>query len=294
MSEPARFPGPAVPNLAAQEPAREPLPSSELPTSIGAGVGQMLRAAREARNMSVTEAAQSLKLGPRQVEAIEAEDWASLPGNTMIRGFVRNYARVLGIDADLLMRGLDAAQLQRAAHLEVSAGTTASLPHSVSRRVERRDYLAVLAGLLLLGLAALAYFYIPKDLWQDKWRAMLERTPPPAAAPAAAPPVAPVAAAGESVTVVATPNATLLTDAGVGGHALKFSFARPAWVEVRDGRGQLIFSELGQAGSQREIGGQPPFSLVVGNSTYVTLEYQGKMVDLSQRTKGDVARLTVE
>jgi cytoskeleton protein RodZ len=80
------------------------------------------------------------------VAAIEAEDWASLPGNTMIRGFVRNYARLLNVDADTLMHGLDAAQLQQTAQLEVSAGTTASLPNTSSRRVQRRDYLAVLAG----------------------------------------------------------------------------------------------------------------------------------------------------
>lgn len=248
--------------------------------------------------MSLSEAAQSIKLGPRQVEAIENEDWSSLPGNTMIRGFVRNYARVLGIDADMLMRGLDAAQLQQTAQLEVSAGTTASLPHSAGRRVERRDYLAVIAGLLLLGLAALAYFYIPKDLWQDRFAALLARSPSPAPAeaPVAAvsPPPAGPAAPGESVTVVAAPNATLLSDAPASAATLKFSFTRPAWVEVRDARGQLIFSELGQAGSQREVSGQAPFSLVVGNSTFVTLEYQGRMVDLSQRSKGDVARLTVE
>jgi cytoskeleton protein RodZ len=44
--------------------------------------------------------AQSLKLGPRQVAALENEDWQSLPGNTMIRGFVRNYARLLNIDVE--------------------------------------------------------------------------------------------------------------------------------------------------------------------------------------------------
>jgi cytoskeleton protein RodZ len=82
--------------------------------------------------MSLADAAQSLKLGPRQVEALEAEDWKSLPGNTMIRGFVRNYARLLNLDADALMRALDAAQLQQKAQLEASAGTTASLPHSAA------------------------------------------------------------------------------------------------------------------------------------------------------------------
>ena len=122
--------------------------------------------------MTVADAAQSLKLGPRQVEALEAQDWSSLPGNTMIRGFVRNYARLLSLDPDELMRELDAAHLQRTVELDVSAGTTATLPPTV-RRVERRDYLAIIAGLILLVLAGLAYYYVPADFWQSQMAAWI-------------------------------------------------------------------------------------------------------------------------
>lgn len=296
MSEASGAAAPEVDGLAGEEGSRAALATGEMATSLSGGVGQLLRAAREDRKMSVAEAAQALKLGPRQVEAIEAEDWAALPGNTMIRGFVRNYARLLNIDADLLMRRLDAVQLQQTAHLDVSAGTSSSLPNPAGRRVERRDYIAIMAGLLLLALAALAYFFAPLDSWQEKATALFARNtaPAPVEVSAPAPAVATAAATGESVTVVATPNATVLSEAATGGQGLKFSFARPAWVEVRDGRGQIILSELGQVGSQRTIDGQPPFSLVVGNSAYVTVEYRGKVIDLSQRSKGDVARITLE
>ena len=78
-------------------------------------------------------------------------------------------------------------------------------------------------------------------------------------------------------------------------NGLKFGFDPPSWVEVRDRSGQVIFSQFCSAGSQREIEGQPPFALVVGNSSHVTLLYNGKAVDLSKhRSKDDVARLTLE
>ncbi|MEF8713515.1 MAG: helix-turn-helix domain-containing protein [Accumulibacter sp.] len=291
MSESSRFSAPAAPGLPAADPSLEQLTSGETLAPVSGSVGQQLRTAREARNMSLAEVAQSLKLGPRQVAAIEAEDWASLPGNTMIRGFVRNYARLLNVDADTLMHGLDAAQLQQTAQLEVSAGTTASLPNTNGRRPQRRDYLAVLAGLLLLGLAVLAYFYAPADFWQEKLAALLARNPVPVQQPVVPPP----AATGESVTIVPTPNATVLSDTTTNGRGgLRLRFSQPAWVEVRDGHGQIVFAELGPAGGQREVTGQPPFSLVVGNATQVTIEYQGRMIDISQRIKGDVARLTIE
>ena len=82
--------------------------------------------------------------------------------------------------------------------------------------------------------------------------------------------------------------------ARASGNALVFAFSEPSWVEVRDRSGQVIFSQLSQAGSTREVSGQPPFSLVVGNASHVSVQYRGKPVDLSKRSKDDVARLTLE
>ena len=76
--------------------------------------------------------------------------------------------------------------------------------------------------------------------------------------------------------------------------SLIFSFSEPSWVEVRDRTGQVVFSQLNQPGSRPEIPGEPPFALVIGNASHVTLHYKGEAVDLSKRSKDDVARLTLE
>ncbi|HRL76350.1 MAG TPA: DUF4115 domain-containing protein [Candidatus Accumulibacter phosphatis] len=283
--------------------------TSGSPTLVAGGVGQQLRAAREARGASLAEVALSLKLGLRQVEALENEEWQLLPGNTMIRGFVRNYARLFHLDGEQLMRSLDAAELQQTPQLAASAGTSASLPQTVGRRAERRDYLAVFGGLLLLGLALLVYFFAPLESWQAQLNEMIESRSAASRLERPLPvPVAPAAgestvrpAGSESVTAVTAPNATVLSAANpsssvgaAGGDDLRLSFAQSAWVEVRDAMGQILVSGMIPAASQREIGGQPPFSLVIGNATQVTVQYRGRMIDLAPHSKGDVARLTVE
>ena len=63
---------------------------------------------------------------------------------------------------------------------------------------------------------------------------------------------------------------------------------------MKDKSGQVVFSQLSPAGSLREVSGQPPFSVVVGNAGNVTLQYKGKDVDLTKRSKDDVARLILE
>ena len=72
--------------------------TSDAPETTTAGA--YLRASREAAGLSVDVVAQQLKLAPRQVRAIEEDDYARLPGRTFVRGFVRNYARLLGIEAE--------------------------------------------------------------------------------------------------------------------------------------------------------------------------------------------------
>ena len=81
--------------------------------------------------------------------------------------------------------------------------------------------------------------------------------------------------------------------AGKLATSLHFEFARPSWVEIRDGSGRVLISQLNQPGS-REFEGQPPFALVIGNASHVALRYKGEAVPLSQRSKEDVARITLE
>jgi cytoskeleton protein RodZ len=72
------------------------------------------------------------------------------------------------------------------------------------------------------------------------------------------------------------------------------NFAQPSWVEIRDRSGQIVFSQLNQAGTEQQVDGQPPFLLVVGNAAHVTVRYQGRTIELQPRSKDDVARVTVE
>ena len=65
--------------------------------------GGAIRAARESQGLSVHEIANRLKLSPKQIDAIEADHFAALPEPTIVRGFIRNYAKLLKIDAQPLL-----------------------------------------------------------------------------------------------------------------------------------------------------------------------------------------------
>lgn len=70
---------------------------------IAPGVGRMLTDARLAREWTVAQVADKLKLTTRQVEALEAEDLSRLPSAVFVRGFIRNYARLLEISPEALL-----------------------------------------------------------------------------------------------------------------------------------------------------------------------------------------------
>ncbi|MCS6786585.1 MAG: DUF4115 domain-containing protein [Thiobacillaceae bacterium] len=74
------------------------------------GFGAALAAAREAKGLSRAEVAERLKLSPRQIEALEAEDWTALPSPVFVRGFVRNYARLLELDPERLIAPVNGAE----------------------------------------------------------------------------------------------------------------------------------------------------------------------------------------
>jgi cytoskeleton protein RodZ len=66
--------------------------------------GAQLSARRQALNWSVEQVAAQLNLAPRQIQAIEADNYAALPGMAIARGFIRSYAKLLNIDAAPLLQ----------------------------------------------------------------------------------------------------------------------------------------------------------------------------------------------
>ncbi|HLX21769.1 MAG TPA: helix-turn-helix transcriptional regulator, partial [Usitatibacter sp.] len=66
-------------------------------------LGQMLASERERQGLSRADAAQRLHMSAYQVEALETGDYSRLPKGTFLRGFVRNYAKVLGVPVDTVM-----------------------------------------------------------------------------------------------------------------------------------------------------------------------------------------------
>ncbi|MBU6460247.1 MAG: DUF4115 domain-containing protein [Proteobacteria bacterium] len=66
-------------------------------------VGYRLRIERERQALSRDEVAAKLHLSVSQVEAIEEDDYSGLPALTFVRGFVRNYAKLLHLDSENLL-----------------------------------------------------------------------------------------------------------------------------------------------------------------------------------------------
>lgn len=76
------------------------------PTAL-ANPGETLRAARESKNWSLPAVAKQLNLSERSLTQIEAGDFSQLPGHTFARGYVRAYAKLLGLDQNRLVQQFD-------------------------------------------------------------------------------------------------------------------------------------------------------------------------------------------
>jgi len=154
------------------------------------GVGEMLRSAREAHGYSLADVAQALKLTQRQVEALETERFDLLPGAAFARGFLRNYARLLGLNPDPLIQSLAQTEGVGAPSLAPVCNAEGTMPAGDGGLRPSAMPIALLAVLLLGGVVAGWYFdWFEQPQDQAESAAVIE-TP---VAPAAVMPVPPAA-----------------------------------------------------------------------------------------------------
>jgi cytoskeleton protein RodZ len=257
------------------------------------GIGAELARAREAQGLALMEVAQQLKFAPRQLEALEQERFDRLPGATIARGMLRNYARLLKLDPEPLIERL-AGQLDTPDATQLVARFRQPVPFSDGARRATMIYIGA-SVVVLAFVGAVAY----------EWHQ--ERKAPQVAAPAAEPPRTPPVAVQTAVPAPLPavekkeeperkPAAVAAVTAPPAGglQRIVLRCEEEAWLEVRDGAGRVVVSSLNPAGSERVVRGRPPFELVIGNAAHVQLTYNERPIDLQPFIRVEVARLTLK
>jgi cytoskeletal protein RodZ len=156
-------------------------------------LGEEFRSAREARSLSLSDVAERLHIRSVYLAAIEDEDWHVIGAPVYVRGFMRTYARFLGLDPEAAVARF--AQTVPAGTPAASAPRPAAANPSEKRGPERSS--PSLAAILSIIAAVLVVLFVGYEFYQY-------RVGPPVATPvadsSAAPADSAVAAAGDAGT----------------------------------------------------------------------------------------------
>lgn len=241
-----------------------------------AGEGKILRAAREERGWTLMDAEEATKIRTRYLQALENEDYAVLPGSAYIKGFLRTYAKQLGLNPDMLVG------LYKANSSPDEPVLHSPLPPIKTRPVWLRPAVAILMAMLAIALVVGISHLTQKP--QETARSEYSPAPMPQA------PKEPQQANAQTLSpqnpstvsgAASTPGSAPTPDNTAGGVTsdtltAKLVFTEDVWMSLRvDGQPPLQQKFL--AGTTKEIiANQKIEFLTVGNAGGVTITLNGK------------------
>jgi transcriptional regulator with XRE-family HTH domain len=223
-----------------------------------AGLGEDLRAAREARNLTLSDISERIHIRTIYLQSLEAEDWGAIDAPVYVRGFLRTYARFLGLDPEESVARFNAA---------LPVGAVASAPSSTApslRTAPRRGpSLWLLLGAAIAAVLVLFVAYNFIKLQQDQGTVgSVEQAAAPAGSPSAAPSSVPAPQAAGRPTSLA------------GANGLGLRFVGRSWVHV-DVDGAVAMDGIYPAGTEKVFHGKEA-TVRVGNAAGVQLTVDGR------------------
>jgi cytoskeletal protein RodZ len=251
-----------------------------LPTESGS-FGDWLRRQREVREISLRDIADRTKISFRYLEAMEADRFDLLPAPVFAKGFLREYARYVGLSPDdvvnhylsehhpeeLATEPKDDGKVVARSRPKADTGPPAM------RRNWSGGLVLAIAGLVLLVLVALAAWLADR---RHEDRRDVGQQAPAMTAPAPAPPaVQPAAPARPSPPPPSAPIQVSL------------DFSHDCWVEAVIDGGKHRFSELRVQGESLPLEAETSISLTLGNAGAVDIQVNGYPLPLNKK-EGDV------
>lgn len=263
--------------------------------------GSVLRRNREAQGRTIADVVQVIRFSARQIEALERDDYKSLPGSIAVRGMVRNYAKYLRLDSTPLLKQLEPAVPVSEADVRPPANMGEAEPPNIVERVPPK-FVAV--GVLVLLLVLGSYWYVNFQGSGGGLAYLVGRVghtsdpaTPELAANQANPgadsgvvmPITPASVAVEHSPIVSSTDSIPTPFAG-----LHVEFDDLSWIEVRDATQKVIYVGEYPAGTRQDIEGKPPLQIWIGKASGVRVFMGGRSIDLKPYTREEVARFSLE
>lgn len=255
--------------------------------------GTQLKTQREKRKITLDDVSASTKISNRFLSALETDRFDQLPGGIFNKGFVRAYARYLGLDEDQAVADYLAASGDDDPNVPVEVAPAQKVwaeqreQSSVDLRIPWKE----LAGALSIVVAGLA-------LWAFRSREFQHPTKPEMVAAAGSPAAGRVSSA--NVVPSTTPvSAAAREEAPLGASPLehivfqlRIVAGEDSWISVSGEKGE-IFHEILTPPDQKSITARGPITVKVGNARGVNLFFNGRPVPI-QGKEGEVKILVFD
>lgn len=335
----------------------------ELDGEVRGFPGHLLREAREERGYSQKEAARDLHLTSKVIDALEESNFDIISSSLFARGYIRSYARHLGLDGQALVAEFDAIYGVPNQNKKPMPGV-----HQLGQQSKPGDtWVKLISIIFVIGLVVASVLWwqhqnggsmlqrlnnvtlsntaadlVVESLGEDDNSSdmeLLAANPSEVGATVsddqAAATEAPVQTLDVAEIVAVKPIVTALSEAvsvspemsdvsdssalnpeiiavpavaqteestgaadvaalGPNEALLMMAFDKDCWVEIKDGNGKMVLSDLYASGSTIEQVVTAPIEILLGRSSGVTqMTFNGEVIDLKPHTRKDIARLTL-
>lgn len=126
-------------------------------------LGEKLRQAREERGIALSEVAEQTRISPLYIESIENDDYRSLPGGIFNKGFVKSFAKYVGIDEQEALQ--DYASIAANPDNQITEATRTYRPEVLTDdRSSSSSLPTIIFAVIILGLMTGGILFLVKYL----------------------------------------------------------------------------------------------------------------------------------
>lgn len=255
--------------------------------------GHLLKQARKRKRRKYTKLSSELRIPEKYLEALENDDYSSLPGSTYVRGYLRSYAKKLDLDPEIVIGGYE-RYLKDRRREEKTENKKEKTQHD-----KKSTPLILLFVLIFFCVISLLFFLNstgePKILGKEinelnleNQQVKVENVLSSAVKDTSIIPIQDRLDIEEENKIQSKVSLTRQINLDLRKETkqvniLRLSFFGECWIEILE-KDSVLEYKLAKAGTALEIRGKGPFKVILGDSRKAKLFYNDKQINLSPTT----------